>query len=164
LSYIDVEFVVNDKIQRVPVILKESKNDWNRLVSNQFSKAFSLKGTPEYKNELSKAWNLKQKFANVDYGYAITSHKSQGSTYNIVVVDEKDINSVSPITNKEKSESIYTALTRASTTAVVISSEKVEDLSENIEEITQNTQNSKPISPEETNWKEEDNNDTCTPF
>ena len=67
-------------------------------------------------------WEYKGRYADVDFGYAITAHKSQGSTYDIVVVDEKDIMGTSATSNQEKSELIYTALTRPKKTAIVISS------------------------------------------
>lgn len=67
-------------------------------------------------------WEYKGRYADVDFGYAITAHKSQGSTYDIVVVDEKDIMGTSATSNQEKSELIYTALTRPRKTAIVISS------------------------------------------
>jgi hypothetical protein len=60
------------------------------------------------KSRQSSAWkdfyDIKDSVADLDYSYAITSHKSQGSTYDIVIVDEQDIRSVKPITDKEKSE------------------------------------------------------------
>lgn len=67
-------------------------------------------------------WDYKARYADADFGYAITAHKSQGSTYDIVVVDEKDIMGASSNSNQEKSEIIYTALTRPRKTAVIISS------------------------------------------
>ena len=67
-------------------------------------------------------WEYKARYADVDFGYAITAHKSQGSTYDIVVVDEKDIMGTTATSNQEKSELIYTALTRPRKTAIVISS------------------------------------------
>ena len=67
-------------------------------------------------------WEYKGRYADIDFGYAITAHKSQGSTYDIVVVDEKDIMGTSATSNQEKSELIYTALTRPRNTAIVISS------------------------------------------
>ena len=67
-------------------------------------------------------WDYKGRYADVDFGYAITAHKSQGSTYDIVVVDEKDIMGTTATSNQEKSELIYTALTRPRKTAIVISS------------------------------------------
>ena len=65
---------------------------------------------------LSRLWlyifnNIIDLFAEVGYGYCITSHKSQGSTYNNVYVD------VSNILNYNRDEidglkCLYTAVTR----------------------------------------------------
>lgn len=128
LTVEDAEF---NKV-KIPVLSRKSKNLHNELVKKAFSEAFASKGSYNYKENLAKAWGLKNKFANIDYGYAITSHKSQGSTYDYVIVDAQDINSVSLISNKEKSESIYTALTRARNTAIVISETQVKEENVNI--------------------------------
>ena len=61
-------------------------------------------------------------FAEIDYSYAITSHKSQGSTYDNVIVDLKDIYGVGATSAKSKSRSVYTAITRAKNTAILITS------------------------------------------
>lgn len=60
---------------------------------------------------------------DIYYGYAITSHKSQGSTYNSVIVDEFDFNKITNKWNykygalenriKEKNQLRYVAYTRA---------------------------------------------------
>ena len=52
------------------------------------------------------------KYANVNYGYSITTHKSQGSTYFNVYIDVDDILSNNNI--DEAKRCLYTALTRAS--------------------------------------------------
>ena len=127
IKYIMARIEYQDELIDIQILASESKTEWNNLVSKAFKDAFALKGTDGYKEALSDAWGMKNRFANIDYGYAITSHKSQGSTYDIVVVDEKDIMGVGAITAKEKSESIYTAITRAKNVTVVISSQKVED-------------------------------------
>lgn len=67
-----------------------------------------------------KFFSEKSRFAPVDYSYAITSHKAQGSTYDAVLVGEQDIMGVGPISNKAKSQSIYTAITRAKHMAIVM--------------------------------------------
>jgi hypothetical protein len=54
---------------------------------------------------------------DLDYGYAITGHKSQGSTYQHVMVLEDDMN-LNPIL-KERNQIKYVALTRPSKTATV---------------------------------------------
>ena len=74
------------------------------------------------KKEWPKFWSYKNNYAaNIGYAYAIDSHKSQGSTYEVVAVDAADINSVQPTTLKTKAQSIYTALTRASNVTIVSS-------------------------------------------
>jgi exodeoxyribonuclease-5 len=88
--------------------------------------AEKIKAKPKY--EQGKYWKQfyyykNEVFANVDYSYVITSHKSQGSTYETVFVDAQDINSVSSelVPNISKARSIYTAITRASKTAIMFS-------------------------------------------
>jgi len=55
---------------------------------------------------------------DLDYGYAITGHKSQGSTYSHVFVMENDINENWVL--KERNQIKYVALTRPSLTAIVL--------------------------------------------
>jgi hypothetical protein len=55
---------------------------------------------------------------DLDYGYAITGHKSQGSTYTHVFVLENDINDNWLL--KERNQIKYVALTRPSMTATVL--------------------------------------------
>ena len=55
---------------------------------------------------------------DMDYGYAITGHKSQGSTYTHVCVMENDINENWVV--KERNQIKYVALTRPTTTATVL--------------------------------------------
>ena len=68
---------------------------------------------------------------DLDYGYAITSHKSQGSTYEIVFVDEKDFGKTLKIWNgrfnkyeyriREINQMKYVSFTRPSKLAIVYS-------------------------------------------
>lgn len=55
---------------------------------------------------------------DIDYGYAITGHKSQGSTYSHVFVMENDINNNWIL--KERNQIKYVALTRPSISATVL--------------------------------------------
>lgn len=55
---------------------------------------------------------LIEPFADVNYGYALTVHKSQGSTYYNVYVDMDDI--IKNINVDEGKKCLYTAITRAS--------------------------------------------------
>jgi len=53
-------------------------------------------------------------FADIVYGYAITTHKSQGSTYENIYVNIPNILGCQKVNNLVKSKSLYTAMTRAS--------------------------------------------------
>lgn len=75
---------------------------------------------PARSNAWRKFYDEKNMFASIDYGYAITSHKAQGSTYDVVLVAEADIMGVQATSEKAKSQSIYTAITRAKYLAVIM--------------------------------------------
>lgn len=58
-------------------------------------------------------WDLKKAFANVGYGYAMTTHKVQGSTYNTVYVDMNDIyRTPNPRKQTEVNQMMRTATSR----------------------------------------------------
>jgi len=154
LKYVDLTIIYEGKIKSFPVVLKESKEDYKKLISAKFANAKAKTGL-DRKLAMKEAWAFKGKYANIDYGYAITSHKSQGSTYDIVVVDEKDIMSVSPISAKEKSESIYTALTRARNKVISIS-EKQKSPTEIANEIKVNQKSVAQVFENMDNMKEEE--------
>jgi len=61
---------------------------------------------------------------DMDYGYCLTAHKSQGSTYTHAFVMENDINQNWLI--KERNQIKYVALTRPTTTATVLTT-KLDD-------------------------------------
>lgn len=111
--------------QKDCVIQVVSRNDiglYNQKLQELASYAKRQTNRALKRQAWSDFWEYKGRYADVDFGYAITAHKSQGSTYDIVVVDEKDIMGTTATSNQEKSELIYTALTRPRKTAIVISS------------------------------------------
>ena len=110
-----------DLLWEVDVISKNTVSEYTKHVSELFKRAKSLPMGKVRTRELKNAWDAKRRFANLDFGYAITSHKSQGSTYKYVIVVEDDILSVTPTTNVEKSQSLYTAITRASDKVFIVS-------------------------------------------
>ncbi len=64
----------------------------------------------------SKAWekyyDFRDLYADVSYGYAFTAYKAQGSGFKNVYVDVNDI-LTTPISDKRKLQTLYTAVTRA---------------------------------------------------
>ncbi len=118
----EVEFIYESRPVTVKVLDFSETKRHAADVSMLFEKAKRERmGSEERKEALDRAWGLKKRYAPIEYAYAITSHKCQGSTYNTVVVDERDIMSVTMISNKQKSQSMYVAITRAATTCIVIS-------------------------------------------
>ncbi len=77
-------------------------------------KAKTEKGSNR-KDAWAKFWRFKRMFHQVRYGWAITAHRSQGSTYENVFVDQMDI-----LANSDKRTAfkcLYTAFTRPTTRA-----------------------------------------------
>jgi hypothetical protein len=58
-------------------------------------------------------YQILDQFADINYGYCITVHKSQGSTYDNVFVDINNI-LTTKIDDSQKTKCLYTAITRAS--------------------------------------------------
>lgn len=63
-------------------------------------------------------YSLKQYFDGVSHAYALTCHKSQGSTYHTAVVDNTNIERNPNIS--ERNQIRYTAITRASNTTLIL--------------------------------------------
>jgi len=103
----------------IRIIHEDSEKEWRDLLNLLKQYALSKKqGTFEAKSAWIDYYSFKKKFHDVKYNYAITCHKSQGSTYNTAVVLEQDID-----TNRntfEKNRVFYTACTRPSKNLYVI--------------------------------------------
>lgn len=131
--------------QKLQELASQAKRQTNKALKRQMWRDF---------------WEYKGRYADVDFGYAITAHKSQGSTYDIVVVDEKDIMGTSATSNQEKSELIYTALTRPRKTAIVISSVPVSNpYTGDIENPSLPKQAERKIEYHPGNWTRQEIND-----
>lgn len=131
--------------QKLQELASQAKRQTNKVLKRQMWRDF---------------WEYKGRYADVDFGYAITAHKSQGSTYDIVVVDEKDIMGTTATSNQEKSELIYTALTRPRKTAIVISSVPVSNpYTGDIENPSLPKQAERKIEYHPGNWTRQEVND-----
>lgn len=149
--------------QKDCVIQVVSRNDiglYNQKLQELASYAKRQTNRALKKQAWSDFWEYKGRYADVDFGYAITAHKSQGSTYDIVVVDEKDIMGTTATSNQEKSELIYTALTRPRKTAIVISSVPVSNpYTRDIENPSLPKQAERKIEYHPGNWTRQEVND-----
>lgn len=149
--------------QKDCVIQVVSRNDiglYNQKLQELASYAKRQTNRALKKQAWGDFWEYKGRYADVDFGYAITAHKSQGSTYDIVVVDEKDIMGTTATSNQEKSELIYTALTRPRKTAIVISSVPVSNpYTGDIENPSLPKQDERKIEYHPGNWTRQEVND-----
>jgi hypothetical protein len=67
-------------------------------------------------------YRLAEAFADMQYGYAVTSHKAQGATYrNVYVFEDNILGSTNPGSAIVKNKSFYVAVTRAAAKLVVVS-------------------------------------------
>lgn len=96
----------------------------------------------EYEADLAKLWNtdkqlafaVSQRFANIQYGYAITAHKSQGSTYrNVYVIEGNILGPTNGSDVRSKNKALYVAVSRPTTKLIVFNDTKgISLLPENI--------------------------------
>lgn len=102
------------------VLRGRSTNDTIRVIHESTREAYDnlLKSIKEkaIKHQSRLDWltyfNVKKWFANVGYNYAITAHKSQGSTYRNVLFLEDDINYNDNVLERNRIK--YTSYSRAS--------------------------------------------------
>ena len=113
-----IYYNLNEEFEKIIIILKnDCYKNIKKLDKIDNMKKCNLQGEVEKKiNKLYKDWqtNVIDSIASLNYGYSITVHKSQGSTFKNVFIDIYDI-----LENKninETSKCLYTAITRSSDT------------------------------------------------
>lgn len=110
-----LQVAMNASVNVFNVIKDDDREKFDKYFNDIFEKIKSLNLT---KKEYSKTWDLFYTIKNsmdapLNYSYALTVYKSQGSTYDKVFVDIENIkNCVKD--NKTLCRSIYTAVTRGS--------------------------------------------------
>tara|TARA_B100000795_G_C22781122_1_gene432347 strand:- start:363 stop:1925 length:1563 start_codon:yes stop_codon:yes gene_type:complete len=119
------ELILDNK-DSIKTIHGESLKEYNIFIDKVKEKLKDIKTYIDVKYKKNKLFNnvmlnlwenFYQKYidtiADISYGYAITTHKSQGSNYKVVFVDMKNI--ITNNTNqKESYRCLYTAVTRTS--------------------------------------------------
>jgi len=106
-------YLIQVEDKRDMVFVPSDITKFSKLLDKISTYAKQLSSYPE---ERKKMWRIffkaKYAFYDVSYAYAITSHKSQGSTYDNVIVDFNDIFK-SKMTMDEKLKCFYVACSRA---------------------------------------------------
>lgn len=115
VEYQDSSFT--KKRMTIHILKEEERVRWNMMMTNMYSlilkSPFSMR-----KNFWKTYYSTKGSFAWVNYNYAITAHKSQGSTYENVIVCIGDMLKNPRIF--ERNSIIYVAVTRAKENCLLI--------------------------------------------
>lgn len=103
----------------IKIIHEESEGNYMAILDILKEKATSQKkGTWEAAGAWKEFFRFQDNFADVNYAYAITCHKSQGSTYVNTFVINSDIDKNKRIVERNRIK--YTAFTRSSSRLIVI--------------------------------------------
>jgi hypothetical protein len=108
----------DNKIHIMKIVNPLQRMLFNDMVK-KWGKAISKKSMSKiiFRNEF---YPFKKEYHNVSYNYAITSHRSQGSTFNKVFVVEDDIEQVSQASAKNLWQSKYVSYTRPSEQLIIL--------------------------------------------
>ena len=99
----------------IDILHEDSQFDFDRILGGMKKTAIEKKGKEK---SWVKYYDFLRRYADVSYAYAITAHKSQGSTYTTAFVLEDDINvNINVI---ERNRIKYTAYTRSSNKLYVL--------------------------------------------
>ena len=110
ITHLDLELDGEKLKFQIPVISESSLVKYKQDLSNLF------------KTDMQLAYALSKNFANLQYGYAITSHKSQGSTYkNVYVMEDNILGPSNGGSIKSKMQSLYVAVSRPTTNLYMVS-------------------------------------------
>jgi len=117
---VDIYEVIRPETQisfTIQVISRKDFNEYQKVLNNireHLEYFYSTQQSDTHSNKLWKAFheNLKDPYAEISYGYSITIHKSQGSTFDSTMVDVSDIFDNPNV--EEAMKAWYTGSTRAS--------------------------------------------------
>lgn len=102
-----------EEVDRVQELMGECATEARELRKQQDALAKDSKEWAELDKQRKSAWgmffSLEETFASVDYAYCMTTHKSQGSTFDHVYVDVPDLLASGGMQQRI----LYTACTRA---------------------------------------------------
>lgn len=115
----------------IPLAIPANRAEMNRKIAGLFqegksakkriSQALSGADAQEFSDRSRKAfksaWGLKNSFADLRHPWAMTVHKAQGSTFDTVILDWKDLNLMP---TSEFNRCLYTAITRPSEYLAII--------------------------------------------
>ncbi len=105
--------------QHLDEMISTKFGEWRRLkqAAENGSRATRQASLDAAKAASQEAWALRNRYANLRHAYALTIHKSQGSTFDAVLIDW---GSLPKNGGADASRLAYVAITRPSTYAVIV--------------------------------------------
>jgi len=111
------DYLGNSVVVYVPKLMTAFKHHCAKLfdevrdLSQQLKRRYSIQVSDQLRRARGEAWGFKNSFAEIRHTYSITAHKSQGSTFDIVLIDLLDLMTMQSAF--EFNCALYVALTRA---------------------------------------------------
>jgi hypothetical protein len=117
----EIAYTSKEGTAQIRILHEQSQSNYDRVVE-KFDKAKKMYPTKSQAYmELARQWkSFLAYFAQVDYAYALSTHKLQGATVENVVVLANNLLSVRPWDYDTKRRWMYTAVTRASKNVYII--------------------------------------------
>jgi exodeoxyribonuclease-5 len=109
-SYYSIAVMSNGVRHVIKVLAEKSEASFQKELLKLKTKANNSSAMSK-RNAWSAYFKLLDRYADIKYNYALTVHKSQGSTFDNVIVINCDIKRVR--NNTERGQLLYTAVTRA---------------------------------------------------
>ena len=113
---IDYYHITDSNLKSVYVIVNEHKPLYIQLLSLLSAEAEKMTG----KNKWKKYWDFKEKFTKVNYLFAATLYKLQGSTYGHLYVDLRDLDKFHKWNPVIVYKLLYVALTRPKQKIIIL--------------------------------------------
>ena len=102
-----------ESVHQIKILHEDSEQQYKEDLANIYKLAKDEPDGTIRMKLFNSYWDLKRYFAGVSYNYAITAHRSQGSTFQYALVVMEDIYSRSSmIKTKDRNRIGYTACTR----------------------------------------------------
>lgn len=105
------------------VLIPADQVQFSGMVSGLFAEARAAKVTGDRLQAdklVRMAWALKSSFARIAHAYAMTVHKSQGSTFDTVLVDWDDVQVAARRDPTQAARLLYVAVTRAASNVCIL--------------------------------------------
>lgn len=119
IKYYWAEVQTDDqKMQHIRILHEDSQEEFKQMLNVMIELAKEKTKEGKGGGYWKDYYAMLENFAQVKYNYAISAHKSQGSTYKNVMVVEADIDANRKIVERNRIK--YTAITRPSSFLVVV--------------------------------------------